>query len=109
MFAPILPRPTIANCILFAPSVLCTNSQGLERIDPSKTHLRYQLTAAAFSASPNDQIEAPRKTTSLSRNCPGIADSAGNPKLGSPSRSGEEKGERGRKKSDREDTADGGR
>src|SRR5258708_39926465 len=52
-----------------------------------------ELCAADYSAarmltdvsdSPSDHIAAPSNTTSLSRNCPGIAESAGNPpRLGS--------------------------
>src|SRR5262245_58283052 len=39
---------------------------------------------ATPSASPSDQTAAPSSTTSFSRNCPGMADKAGNPpRLGS--------------------------
>src|SRR5215467_9127463 len=39
--------------------------------------------SVAFSESPRIQTDVPKSTMSLSRNCPGIADNAGKPRVGS--------------------------
>src|SRR5205823_11811192 len=51
---------------------------------PAAVICAHHVRSLAFQASPSDQSEIPSRARSLMRNCPGIADRAGNPpRLGS--------------------------